>query len=415
MRFRGASLGPLRRRLFRLLFFGRTLSAVGDSIVPVAVTFAVLNHGTTTDLGIVLGAGSAARVIFLVAGGVWADRLPRQLVMMGSDLVRAVVQTLIAIAFFVGQIQIWELAAASAIFGLASAFFDPASTGLIPSIVPAEGLQEANALLSLSRGILDVSGPALAGLIIIAFGYGVVFAADAASFVASFACLAAMRLPAAIQRIHGRSMLAEAREGVGEVLARRWMIAGLGCDLVVNFALAILFVVPAAIVKTHFGGVRDWGFILTAGAIGGLVGSAVAVRYKPARPLLVTYIAAYVIPLQLLAFVPPLPFVVLLFGSAVLFWQTSLGNAFWATMEQQHVPGEALARVDSLLWLGSLVVFPIGLAAAGPLASAIGTRSTLILAAALAAAAVTGALLVREVRELRRVEVLGPSPGVPVG
>jgi hypothetical protein len=222
-----------------------------------------------------------------------------------------------------------------------------------------------------------------------------------------------MRLPAAIQRITGHSMLVEAREGVREVLARRWMVAGLVCDLVVNFALAILFVLPPAVVKAHYGGARDWGFLLTAGAIGGLAGSAVALRYKPGRPLLVTYITAFVIPLQLLAYVPPLPLVVLLFGSALLFWQISLGNAFWATMEQQHVPPDALARVDSLLWLGSLIVYPIGLAAAGPIASAIGTRTTLILAAALAAVAVGGALAVREVRELRRVEPAQPHETAP--
>jgi MFS family permease len=406
MRLRGTSWGPLRQRPFRLLFLGRTLSAIGDAIVPVAVTFAVLNHGTATDLGVVLGVGAATRVVFLVVGGVWADRLPRQLVMMASDLLRAAVQVLIALAFFVHSIHVWELAVASGIFGFASAFFNPASTGLIPSIVPVEHVQEANALLGLSRGILEVSGPAVAGLIVVTLGYGVVFAVDAASFVASFLCLAAMRLPAAIQYVAGTSMLAEAREGVREVLARRWMVAGLVCDLVVNFALATLFVLSAAIVKAHFGSALHWGFILAAGAVGGLVGSACALRYKPARPLLVTYVTAFVIPLQLLAYVPPLPYAVLLIGSAVLFWQISLGNAFWATMEQQHVPGEALARVDSLLWLGSLVVFPIGLAAAGPLASAIGTRTMLILAAALAAGAVGGALLVREVRELGRVEAV---------
>lgn len=416
MRFRAASLGPLRQRPFRLLFLGRTLSAIGDSIVPVAVTFAVLKLGTTTDLGIVLGVGSATRVVFLVVGGVWADRLPRQLVMMASDLLRAVVQVLIAVAFFAGSIHVWELAAGSAIFGFASAFFNPASTGLIPSIAPAEQLQEANALLSLSRGILEVSGPAVAGLIVITFGYGVVFAVDAASFVASFFCLAGMRLPAAIQRVAGRSMLAEAREGVREVLARSWMVAGVACDVVTNFSLATLFVLSAAIVKARFGGALDWGFIEAAGAVGGLVGSAFALRFKPGRPLLVTYVIAFAIPLQLLAYVPPLPLILLLVGSAVLFWSISLGNAFWATMEQQHVPGEALARVDSLLWLGSLAIYPIGLATAGPLSSAIGTRTTLFLAAGLAAVAVTGALAVRDVRELRRVErgePLEPVPALP--
>ena len=408
MRWRGASLGSLRQRPFRLLFLGRTLSAIGDSIVPVALTFAVLKLGSTTDLGIVLGVGSATRVVFLVFGGVWADRLPRQFVMMASDVLRAVVQALIAFAFFVGNIQVWELAVGSVVFGFAGAFFNPASTGLIPSIVPVEDLQEANALLGFSRGILEVAGPAVAGVIVATLGFGVVFAVDSASFVASSVCLAAMRLPGVIERVADRSMLAEARAGLREVVVRRWMLAGLACDLVVNFALAILFVLAPAIVEAHYGGARDWGFLLTAGAIGGLVGSVAAVRYKPPRPLLVAYLTAFVIPLQLLAYVPPLPLAVLLIGSAVLFWQISLANAFWVTMEQQHVPGEVLARVDSILWLGSLVVYPLGLAAAGPISSTIGTRTTLILAASLAAVAVTGALAVRDVRELRRITAVAP-------
>ena len=417
MRWRGASLGSLRQRPFRLLFLGRTLSAIGDSIVPVALTFAVLKLGSTTDLGIVLGVGSATRVVFLVFGGVWADRLPRQFVMMASDVLRAVVQALIAFAFFVGNIQVWELAVGSVVFGFAGAFFNPASTGLIPSIVPVEDLQEANALLGFSRGILEVAGPAVAGVIVATLGFGVVFAVDSASFVASFVCLAAMRLPGVIERVADRSMLAEARAGLREVVVRRWMLAGLACDLVVNFALAILFVLAPAIVEAHYGGARDWGFLLTAGAIGGLVGSVAAVRYKPPRPLLVAYLTAFVIPLQLLAYVPPLPLAVLLIGSAVLFWQISLANAFWVTMEQQHVPGEVLARVDSILWLGSLVVYPLGLAAAGPISSTIGTRTTLILAASLAAVAVTGALAVRDVRELGRitaVQPLDPSLELPL-
>jgi MFS family permease len=413
--FRGASLGPLHERPFRLLFLGRTLSAIGDSIVPVALTFAVLKLGNASDLGYVLGIGSGTRVVFLVAGGVWADRLPRQLVMMTSDVLRAVVQALIAIAFFTGHARVWELAAASAIFGFASAFFNPASTGLIPSIVATEHLQEANALLSLSRGILEVGGPAVAGVIVATLGFGVVYAVDSASFVASFLCLAAMRLPAAIERIAGRSMLAEAREGVRELLLRRWMVAGTVCDFAANFSLAVLFVLSPVVVKAHFGGARDWGFLLTAGAVGGLLGSAVAVRFKPARPLLVAYLTAFIIPLQLLAYVPPLPLAVLFVGSGLLFWQITLGNAFWATMEQQYIPGEALARVDSLLWLGSLVVYPLGLAAAGPIAGAIGIRATLILAAAVAATAIIGVLSVREVRELRRRVNLEPVETAPAG
>ena len=398
------SLGPLSERPFRLLFFGRTLSAVGDAIVPVALTFAVLKLGTATDLGIVLGAGSAARVVFLLAGGVWADRLPRQLVMMGADVVRAVAQALIALGFYSGQIQIWELAVASAVFGAASAFFNPASTGLLPSIVSAERLQEANALIGLTRGATEVAGPAISGLVVAVFGYGLVFAIDAASFVASFVCLAAMRLPSIIQRGEKRSMLADAREGLRELLDRRWMVAGCLCDLVTNFTLAVLFVLAPVVVKEHFGGAKDWGLMLTFGAVGGLLGSTFALRYKPERPLLATYLTAFTFPLELAALAPPLPLVVLAVGLALVFWSVTLGNAYWATMLQQHVPAEALSRVDSLTWITSLVVFPLGLVLAGPIAAAIGVQNTLLGAAATAALAVTAVLSVRDVRDLRRPE-----------
>jgi hypothetical protein len=144
--------------------------------------------------------------------------------------------------------------------------------------------------------------------------------------------------------------------------------------------------------------------MLTFGAVGGLLGSALALRYKPDRPLLVTYIIAFTFPLELAALAPPLPLVVLAVGLALVFWSITLGNAYWATMLQQHVPAQALSRVDSLTWIASLVVFPVGLVLAGPTASAIGVRNTLLGAAAIAALAVTTVLSVRDVRELRRVE-----------
>jgi MFS family permease len=407
-----ASLEPLRERPFRLLFLGRTLSAVGDAVVPVALTFAVLKLGNTTDLGIVLGSQWAGRVLFLVAGGVWADRLPRQLVMMAADLVRALVQALIAAAFFTDTVRIWELATASAIFGCASAFFNPASTGLVPRIVSAARLQEANALLGLTRGVTEVGGPAVSGLIVSTLGFGVVFALDAASFIASFVCLAAMRLPRVVEHQERKSMVAEAREGLRLVRERRWMVAGLSCDIVFNFALAALFVLGPVVVKQHFAGARDWGLILTGGAAGGLIGSAIALRYKPERPLFVGYAFGFATVLQLLALAVPVPLAALIVGGGLVFCGITILNTYWTTMEQQHVPAEALSRVDSLSWLASLIVLPIGLVVVGPIAAAIGVRGALLGAAALAALAVASVLSVRDVRELRRVEQ--PRSGQPM-
>jgi len=152
-----SSFDSLRERPFRLLWMGRTLSSVGDALVPVATTFAVLDLGDASDLGLVLGAYMTSRMLFVVVGGVWADRLPRQLVMVAADVVRAVVQAVIALAFFTDMIAVWQLALSSAVFGIASAFFGPASTGLVPQLVTPGRLQEANALLGLSRNAATAS------------------------------------------------------------------------------------------------------------------------------------------------------------------------------------------------------------------------------------------------------------------
>ena len=394
----------MQERPFRLLFLGRTLSAVGDAIVPVALTFAVLEHGDASDLGLVLGAQWGTRVLFLVAGGVWADRLPRQLVMMAADVLRAFVQALIAIAFFTGSAQIWQLATASALFGTASAFFNPASTGLVPRIVSGERLQEANSLLGLTRGVTDIAGPTISGLIVATLGFGVVFAIDSASFIASFACLAAMSLPRELQRQEGRTMIGDALEGLRLVRERRWMVAGLSADVVSNLALAALFVLGPVVTEEHFNGARDWGFVLTGGAIGGLIGSAIALRFKPRRPLFVGYSLGIAFVLQLLGLVPPLPLPALILGNGIVFAAIVILNTYWTTMEQQHVPAEALSRVDSLSWVASLVVFPLGLVVVGPVAEAIGVRETLLVASALAAISVAIALSVRDVRQLERLE-----------
>lgn len=402
MRLRHASLEPLRERPFRLLFLGRTLSGIGDALVDVALAFAVLQHGSPSDLGIVLGCEWAGRLLFLLAGGVWADRLPRQLVMIGADLLRGSVQALVALAFFTGAVRVWELAGAAFLLGIGSSFFNPASTGLVPEIVSTQTLQEANALIGLSRSAISVAGPALSGVIVATFGFGVVFAVDAASFAASLACLVAMRLPTRVERPERRSMAAEALEGLRAVRERRWIVTVLCADLVFNFAFAAYFVLGPTVVKSHFGGVRDWGLMMTAASIGALAAGGFVLRVKPRRPLRVSYTLGFGMPLQLLALALPAPLPLLLLGSALVFFNVVVVNTYWVTLEQQYVPRELISRVDLLGWIASLLVMPLGLVIVGPIAGAIGVTDTLVGAAALGAAGIAGALAVRDVRDLER-------------
>ena len=99
MRLTEGRLGALSERPFRLLWLGQTASFVGDSLVPVATVFAVIEiGGGASAIGLVLGTFTAARVALILVGGVWADRLPRRALMVGCDAVRAVVAALTAVA-----------------------------------------------------------------------------------------------------------------------------------------------------------------------------------------------------------------------------------------------------------------------------------------------------------------------------
>src|SRR5437867_5904454 len=128
--------GPLAERDFRLLFLGRTISLFGTAFAPIALAFAVVTlTGSPSDLGLVLSAYMLAHLVFLLAGGVWADRLPRHLGMVTSDLLSGAAQMAAAILLLSGAAQTWHLVVLAALRGRASAFFLPASTGLRPQAV----------------------------------------------------------------------------------------------------------------------------------------------------------------------------------------------------------------------------------------------------------------------------------------
>ena len=400
-----ASFDALRERQFRLLWLGQAISALGDALVPLALTFAVLDlTGSAADLGLVFAAMFCARVLFIVAGGVWSDRLPRQLVMIGADLVRFGVQALLALAFFTDSVALWHLIAASFVLGGASAFFGPASTGLVKTIVRPERLQEANALISMSQNAIAIFGPVSAGALVVFVGFGPIFAIDALTFLASAICLVGMRLPSAIERLERKSFVADVRHGLGEVRSRTWLWSSFIVFSISNVTIAMYFVLGPLVVERELGGASDWGLLLTGGAIGGLLGSFVALRYKPVRPLIPAFLLMFFVFAQLVALIPPVPIVVLMLAAVLAVFSIAIGNALWDTMLQQHIPVESISRVSALDWMISLVFMPLGYVVAGPLAETIGLDLTLALAAGIGVVANTSLLLVPSVRNLRRLE-----------
>ena len=190
------ALSPLTERNFRLLWTGQAVSAIGDSLTPVALAFAALMAGhSATALGIVFAVSILGRVIALPMGGVWADRLPRQLVMLTSDWVRAAVHAAIGLLLLSGNAQLWELILQALLYNFAAGFFQPASGALVPQTVTVQKLQQANALMGLSKSLTQVGGPAVSGILVALVGPGWVFVIDAITFVASALSLALLKIP----------------------------------------------------------------------------------------------------------------------------------------------------------------------------------------------------------------------------
>jgi MFS family permease len=394
-------LAVLTEREFRLVYGAQVVSLLGDGIIPVALAFAVLDlTGSATDLGLVLAARTVPMVACLLAGGVIADRLSRRRVMIAADLVRFVSQALLGILLVTGSARLWELAALQAVLGGATGFFNPASTGLIPTVVSRARLQDANALRGTAIAVGGIAGPVIAGVLVATVGSGEALLADAATFGVSAALLARVRVPERPREAAPERFVAELRAGWREVRSRTWVWSVIGAFSLVNLLIAPFYVLGPLVARRDLGGATAWASILAARGAGEVLGAALSLRVRPLRPLRAGVLACMLacIPTALLAAGAPVAAIaaaaVLAGGGALVF------NTLWETTLQSHVPTAAISRVSAYDWFGSLTFAPIGFALAGPVADQLGVTATLWAAAALDLLVVSSLLLVRDVRSL---------------
>ncbi len=395
--------GPLRERPFRLLWLGRTGSAIGDSLIPVALIWAVGHdlHGGPGGVGIVLACYTIGGASVTLAGGVWADRLPRRAVMICADLARLGTQSTTAVLLFHGTAHVWEIAVLQTVAGAGGGFFNPASTALIPQTVSAGGLQQANALLSLSRSTTNVFGPGLSGAIVAVAGAGWVFGIDAASFLVSVLFVGAMRVRPHAKPVAQR-FWSDLADGWREVRRHRWLTAGFLGYAVGNFGIGVYIVIGSLVAIHHLGGAPAWGLIVGSAAFGGMLGGVVAYRIRPQHPVAAAFAIWTLCALPPFALVRPFPLPAVMAAALVLGGSILIGNTLWETAMQQEVQPNRLARVASIDLLLSVCLMPAGQALAGPLSAALGVRATLLLAGTLMC--VPNLLVVVFVREVRDVQ-----------
>jgi len=399
-------LGALAERDFRLVFSSSTISSIGDGVAGIALIFAVLHisHNSATSVGAVLACRQAAAAAITLAAGVISDRLPRHLVLVVVASVLCVVQTIVAALVLSGQATVVILAALAVAYGLAEGFQIPASQGLIPAVVSQERLQQANALLGLSRSILRFGAPALAGVLVAAGSPGAAIAIDAASFAVAAMLLLRVKVAARDDVVEPEPFLREFRQGWDEFRRQTWIWTTIVFFGISNFVGQSFIVLAPLVTKQHYDGATTYGWILSCFGVGTVIGGLIALRWHPSRPLLVSCLAAT--PLTLgsitLAFLAPLP--VVLAGQVVAGIGLAIHLALWFTVFQQQVPEASRARVSSYDALGSFVLLPVGTALAGPVAAVIGIKATLLATAA--TMLTTKAIIVSQpsVRAIRSVD-----------
>jgi MFS family permease len=371
---RRADFAPLAEPNFRCFWIGRTVSSLGDGMVPVATAFAVLTAGgTATTLGLVLASGQGARIAATLAGGVIADRRPSWLVMIGTDSFRTLVQTCVGVLLLLGLIRPWGIGLAACVYGVAAGIYIPASRGFVPLIVEKHNLQQSNALTTISRSAAMTIGPAIAGLLIAAVGPGPAFLLDGASFVVNVVMLSLLTVEAAKTK-RQQSVRRDFADGWREVVSRPWLRWTLVVHSLWNFGIAAFYVLGPVVAQRSFGGAAAWGFISAALSVGAFVGGALALRWRPSRPLIVGNLLLLLGALPLAALALPAPLAVVVVVTLIYNAGLIVLNELWTSTEQQLIPADVLARVVSWDWLASLSSLPIGYAIIGPVAGAFGIR-----------------------------------------
>jgi len=399
-------LAALRSRDFRLLWLGQSVSVIGDALLIVAVgLFVTRLTGDPWDVGLVLAAYSLPLVVFLLIGGVVADRLPRQWVMLVSDVVRGLAHALLAVLIATGTVRVAHLVVIGLVFATAQAFFQPAYAGLVPQTVAEADIQAAQALGGVSRELATFAGPALATALVLTSGGALAFAVDAATFAVSALTLWNVRTRSRGEPGERRAALAELREGWSAVRERAWVWAPIAANCAaLLLALAPFFVLGPAVSRREYGTEAVYGIVNAAWGVGTISGALAAVRWRPRRPLLATVLAGTLWPGQIALFATGAD-LRLLFPSTVLCGAgIGLYGVWWETALAQRIPPHLLSRVSAWDWMGSLALLPLGYLISGPLARGVGETPVLVTGGLLGMAAMAATLLVRSLRELARVE-----------
>jgi predicted MFS family arabinose efflux permease len=360
--------------------------------------------------------------VFALIGGVAADRLPPQRVIIAANLLMAVGEGTFGVLVLTGHPSLWAMIGLEALTGTGMAIFYPASQALLPRVVPRGMLQDASAISRLAMNTGQMSGAAAAGLLVAAVGPGWALGLCGVGMVGTVPVLLSIRAgKVSPQRGagdgsgHAAGLLRELREGWSEFRSHTWLWVIVAQFCVVMMAWYGAFSVLGPVVaREHLGGPAAWGAITAADSLGLIVGGVVSLRVTPRRPMMFVVLAGAAVAISpiSLAMVLPLPAICLAsFSLGVLI---EMMMVQWTVALARNIPPGKLARVSSYDVLGSVMAMPAGALIAGPLGAAIGISTAQYAAAAAILVVSALALVPRDIRTMRGGDAaIPPGPEEP--
>jgi len=431
------AVSALRSRPFAWLWSGQTISALGDGAYTPALAWQVLllTHSSVA-MAVIVTATVVPRLLFLLIGGLVADRLPRRLVLFASDAGRASVAAGIAGLAWTNSLMLWHLIALGVVFGIVGAFFLPAYRAMPPQLVAKETLSSANALTEMSGQLGQLLGPLLGAALVALAGPASAFGFDGLTFAISALSLLAIRRPSqplpqlvretadAQRGLRGaagtkesdtmsgrtggiRQVGSELREAAGFITGSTWLLTTIVVPAFGNaaFGSAMIIALPRLVHDVYGASVWLLGAVVTCVALGRISAALLVAQLRLRRRGMLAFGADVMASLAVLVFSVPLPPdlrpAVALVAGGLFGLGGGTFQTIWVTLLHELVPNDILGRVASIDLLGSFCLQPLGFAAAGLVADDFGARWVFLGAGTLNLVLYTLPLFLRGIRAVR--------------
>lgn len=380
-----------RDRAFLTFWSGQTASRFGEQISDLAIPVlaVLLLHATAFQVGVLNAATTAAFLVIGLPAGAWIDRMRKRHVMIAADVVRALTLACIPVLWVAGVLQVWHLYLVALVIGVATVFFDVSYQSVVPALVRAEQIPEANGRLESTSQIAQLGGPAFAGWLVGVLSGPIAILVTACTYLGSCAALVLTRDSEQPRAAEDRAPL---RREIGEGL--RWVFGNpllrriVGTTAVSNlFSTATYTLLPIFLLR-HLGFTPvGMGVVFSLGAVGGVLGAVamprVVRRVGEARTIPMSAIAFSTVSLLLpvAALVPAMAFPLLVVQGFVASFTVVLYNVTQVSFRQRITPGRLLGRMNASIRFIVWGVMPLGALAAGGLATALGIVPVLWIAA----------------------------------